>query len=207
MKHTKRYMVIFQKWSEKEFHEDKTEYDTLAEAMEEAQLLEEFYADTPSPKKLTRYDWRTRKDTHYHEWGEPYLDEALWGYVILDFEEEKVIRWGHDQLKFVNKSDDIKRIKDRFFRKEDEVPEGYKWDVGEYEGWLQFRWGNGKNSVEFGENAIIDGRSNIKKCVRHCKIKKKKYSQKTFDESEEIELDKMNAELLETIDVTKEICN
>ena len=59
MKHTKRYMVIFEKWGRIEFHEDKTEFDTLTEAMEEAQLLEEFYADTPSPKKLSRYDWRT----------------------------------------------------------------------------------------------------------------------------------------------------
>lgn len=196
MKHTKRYMVIFEKWSKKEFHEDKTEYDTLAEAMEEAQLLEEFYADTPSPKKLTRYDWRTGKNTHYHEWDEPYLDEALWGYVILDFEEERVVKWGHDQLKFVSKNEDIRKVKDRFFRKDGEVPEGYKWDVGEYEGWLQFRWGNGRNSVEFGENAIIDGRNDIKKCVRHCNIKKKKYRNFTYNEKEEEELDKLNEEIL-----------
>lgn len=89
MKHTKRYMVIFQKWGKIKFHEDKTEYDTLTEAMEEAKLLEEFYADTPSPKKLSRYDWRTGRSTYYHEWGESYLDEALWGYVILDFDEER----------------------------------------------------------------------------------------------------------------------
>lgn len=196
MKHTKRYMVIFEKWGRIEFHEDKTEFDTLTEAMEEAQLLEEFYADTPSPKKLSRYDWRTGRHTPYHEWGESYLDEYLWGYVILDFEEERVVKWGHDQLKFVSKNEDIRKVKDRFFRKDGEVPEGYKWDVGEYEGWLQFRWGNGRNSVEFGEDAVIDSKNNTQKCVRRCSIKKKKYRNFTYDENEEIELDKLNEEIL-----------
>ena len=196
MKHTKRYMVIFEKWGRIEFHEDKTEFDTLTEAMEEAQLLEEFYADTPSPKKLSRYDWRTGRSTYYHEWDEPYLDEYLWGYVILDFEEERVVKWGHDQLKYVSKNEDIRKVKDRFFRKEGEVPEGYKWDVGEYDGWLQFRWGNGRNSVEFGEDAVIDSKNNTQKCVRRCSIKKKKYRNFTYDESEEAELDKLNEELL-----------
>jgi hypothetical protein len=196
MKHTKRYMVIFEKWGRIEFHEDKTEFDTLTEAMEEAQLLEEFYTDTPSPKKLKRYDYHSGRNTIYHEWGEPYLDEYLWGYAILDFDEEKVIKWGHDQLKYVSKNEDIRKIKDRFFRKDGEVPEGYKWDVGEYEGWLQFRWGNGRNSVEFGEDAVIDSKDNAQKCVRRCSIKKKKYHNFTYDESEELELDKLNEEIL-----------
>ena len=34
------------------------------------------------------------------------------------------------------------------FRGKDEIPEDYKWDIGEYEGWLQFRWGNGLNAIE-----------------------------------------------------------
>lgn len=197
MKHTKRYMVIFEKWGAKKFHEDKTEFDTLAEAMEEAQLLEKFYADTPCPKKLSRYDWRTRKTSYYHEWGEPYLDEALWGYVILDFEEERIVKWGHDQLKYVGKTDDIRRVKDRFFRGEREVPKDYKWDVGEYEGWLQFRWGDGKNSLKLGEDAVVEGENkSVCKCVRHCNVKKKKYHQKYYDENEEEELDRLNEEIL-----------
>ena len=114
----------------------------------------------------------------------------------LDFEEEKVIKWGHDQLKYVSKNEDIRKVKDRFFRKDGEVPEGYKWDVGEYEGWLQFRWGNGRNSVEFGEDAVIDSKDNTQKCVRRCSIKKKKYRNFTYDESEELELDKLNEEIL-----------
>lgn len=40
---------------------------------------------------------------------------------------------------------------DFFFRGPYEVPEDYKWDTGEYEGWLQFRWGDGKNAIIYGE--------------------------------------------------------
>lgn len=40
---------------------------------------------------------------------------------------------------------------DFFFRGPYEVPEDYKWDTGEYEGWLQFRWGDGKNAITYGE--------------------------------------------------------
>jgi hypothetical protein len=40
---------------------------------------------------------------------------------------------------------------DFFFRGPHEVPEDYKWDTGEYEGWLQFRWGDGKNAITYGE--------------------------------------------------------
>lgn len=36
---------------------------------------------------------------------------------------------------------------DFFFRGPDEVPKDYKWDEGEYKGWLQFRWGDGKNAI------------------------------------------------------------
>jgi hypothetical protein len=178
--------VIFNKWDKHKFHEDKTEYDTLAEAIEEANLLEMAYADTLRPKKgYTDYIW-----------GKPYAEEALWGYVIIDFENEEVIKWGHDQLKFVKKNDDIRRTKDRFFLKEGEIPSGYKWDNGEYEGWLQFRWGNGMNSIELGEDAVIDTKDNEKKCVRHCSIKKKKYRNFTYNESEEAELDRLNEEIL-----------
>lgn len=36
---------------------------------------------------------------------------------------------------------------DFFFRGPLEVPENYNWDIGEYDGWLQFRWGDGKNKI------------------------------------------------------------
>jgi hypothetical protein len=193
-------MVIFDKWNKTEFHEDKTEYDTITEALEETKLLEEFYADTPRPKLLRhRY-----ADTWYigdYSWGDECFGEAFWGYAILDFEGEKVIKWGHDQLKYVKKTDDIRRVKDRFFRKAGEIPDGYKFDIGEYEGWLQYRWGDGKNAVKYGENAIVRSRRNKNECVRHCSVKKKKYSNTVYNENEEEELNRLNEEILKEINV------
>ena len=51
----------------------------------------------------------------------------------------------HPDFKIYKK--DLKLL-DTLFRKPGEIPEDYKWDNGEYEGWLQFRWGNGLNAIE-----------------------------------------------------------
>ena len=40
------------------------------------------------------------------------------------------------------------QLLDLTFRKPGEIPEGYKWDEGEYAGWLQYRWGDGKNAIQ-----------------------------------------------------------
>ena len=48
---------------------------------------------------------------------------------------------------FKNYKKDLELL-DVLFRKPGEIPEDYKWDNGEYEGWLQFRWGNGLNAIE-----------------------------------------------------------
>ena len=195
MKHTKRYMVIFEKWNKTDFHEDNTEYDTLAEALEETKLLEEFYADTPRPK-LLRYHYAETGHPNDYSWGDERLGEAFWGYIVLDFDEERIAKWGHDQLKYVKKTDDIRRVKDRFFRKSGEIPDGYKFDIGEYEGWLQYRWGDGKNAVKYGDNAIVRSRRNKNECVRHCSVKKKKYRNTVYNENEEEELNRLNEEIL-----------
>ena len=47
-------------------------------------------------------------------------------------------------FKFKNKLQEL----DFFFRGPSEIPPDYKWDIGEYEGWLQFRWGDGKNAIQ-----------------------------------------------------------
>ena len=197
MKHTKRYMVIFDKWDKTNFHEDTTEYDTITEALEEAKLLEEFYADTPEPEEIHRYIYNGRAiSTRYYDWYKSHPNAVLWGYVILDFEEERIVKWGHNQLKYVNKNDDIRKVKDRFFRKSGEIPDGYKFDIGEYEGWLQYRWGDGKNAVKYGDNAIVRSRRNNNECVRHCSVKKKKYRNTVYNENEEEELNRLNEEIL-----------
>ena len=41
---------------------------------------------------------------------------------------------------------------DYFLRGVNEIPEDYEFDYNaEYEGWLQYRWGNGKNAVDYVE--------------------------------------------------------
>jgi len=39
-------------------------------------------------------------------------------------------------------------VKDVLFRKPGEIPADYKWDEGEYEGWLIYRWGDGSNAIK-----------------------------------------------------------
>lgn len=201
MKHTKRYIIVFNKWSMYGSHEDISEYDTIAEVNDEVKLLQEAYGDTPRPKLKKHKRWYHPQENstsiYNHEWGNPSLGEAFWGYLVADTETEKIVRWGNDCLKAYNKDSDIRRVKDWLFRKDGEVPKDYKWSNGEYEGWLQYRWGNGLNAVKYGEDAIIENsRRGTKTCIRHCNLKKKKYHQKTYNEAEELELDKLNEEIL-----------
>jgi hypothetical protein len=201
MQHTKRYMIIFNKWSYYKTHEDISEYDTMLEVDAEIKLLEEAYGDTPRPKLKSSNRWyhRNEKSTQVLDyiWGNPIIGEAFWGYLVVDAEAEKIVKWGNDCLRAYNRDSDIRRIKDWLFRKDDEVPKDYKWSNGEYEGWLQYRWGDGLNAVKYGENAIIESsRKRTNACIKHCNVKKKKYAQKAYNEAEEAELDKLNEEIL-----------
>ena len=201
MKHTKRYMLIFNKWSYYKTHEDISEYDTMMEVDAEIKLLEEAYGDTPRPKLKRNKSWyvRSGKSTEVldYEWSSPSIGEAFWGYLVADTETERIVKWGNDCLRAYNRDTDVRRIKDWLFRKDDEIPSDYKWSNGEYEGWLQYRWGNGLNAVKYGENAIVENFiRRTKTCVKRCKVRKKKYSNKTYNEAEEIELDKLNEEIL-----------
>ena len=65
--------------------------------------------------------------------------------------ETKKLTWGGDKLKNYNNSCDKRVLYDILFRGPDEIPKNYKWDFGEYEGWLQFRWGDGKNAIDYVE--------------------------------------------------------
>ena len=71
--------------------------------------------------------------------------------MIGDTEECKIIEWGGFCMLNIHKDGDLRRTKDYLFRGPDEIPKGYEWDDGEYEGWLQFRWGDGKNTIGYVE--------------------------------------------------------
>ena len=199
-KHTKRYMVIFSMWGKswtarnmtglfdlKEFVHTETEFDTEAEWKEEVKLIEEVYADTPRPVEIEipRDKWHTKT------WSFE-VESRFWGYMVLDFERERVLKVGRDGVfrfhqnginRWGSEAISLKML-DELFRGDDEIPKGYVFDSGEYEGWLRYRWGDGKNAV---------------KCGEPCKYRKKKYGKhQQFDEDEVAECEKeIQAELIQ----------
>lgn len=133
MKHSKRYKFIFNTWSSRSFKSDELEFDSLKELNKTIALYDEIYNTTEPSKDL-------------------FGDEKIWGYAAVDFESEKILKYGGRGLYNINnKHFSILAQKDYFFRGEDEVPKNYKWDDGEYDGWLQFRWGDGKNAINYVE--------------------------------------------------------
>ena len=197
-------MVIFNKWNPYKVHEDKTEFDTIQEANEEVNLIEEMYADTPRPKYKYHdeesWKWKVWRQHHRPQnydyiWSKYDIGESFWGYAILDFEKEEIVKWGHDHLHNWTKWSHPLKMKDHFFRGENEIPLNYKWDDGEYDGWLQFRWGDGKNAVGYVQT---EEDKQAEKCaLSPKKCRKRRFVVKEYNESEEEELDKLNAELME----------
>jgi len=139
LKHEKRYMVILEVWNGKDCYHIKPsvsmdQYDNMNEVNQAVDMILEMYGKAKKPVK-----WDI--NSHY------------WGYVILDFQEEKILAVGHDGLHAYHEINDntYKQLKmmDDFFRKDDEIPDDYQWADGEYAGWLQFRWGDKKNAVKY----------------------------------------------------------
>lgn len=133
MKNTKRYMVILETWSKKTFSQDKFESDSINDINNHVKLIESCY--------------------DFNKYGTDKHGDVLYvGYIVLDFDIEKIIKWSKNGMIYNSKkSDNPLVLKDKFFRGEDEIPKDYEWDIGEYEGWLQFRWGDGKNAIGYVE--------------------------------------------------------
>ncbi len=83
-------------------------------------------------------------------------------------------------------------LKDIFFRGNNEVPEDYQWDSGEYEGWLQYRWGDGKNAINY-ENRnelkkINESKALLRESINSSTISEEELIQNKFDKDIEKEL-------------------
>lgn len=131
-------------------------------------------------EKLGLYDWRDKsEDYDFIKEAWDYTEgKKFWGWLLLDFEKCTIERTGGCKFLFYplvhesktsyhyreNRAGSLSRhkeasknikndlsLRDYFFRGDNEIPKDYKWDDGEYEGWLQFRWGNGKNSLTYIE--------------------------------------------------------
>lgn len=156
-------MVIFSMWrknpksryndeltSLEECAHTETEYDTEIEWREEAKLIDEIYADTPRPYRepivptynngYKRFKWVFNENSKFY------------GYIVLDFQKQKIVKIGGDGVFQYHKGTTPPRVTlkmlDDYFRGDDEIPKNYSFDFGEYDGWLRFRWGDGKNRVQ-----------------------------------------------------------
>lgn len=148
----RKYIVITNIWGKKyniygslvdTFREEREYFATMAQVNEYVALFEAICADYKIPESV-----KDGKETLYM----PKRDgERVWGYVIGDTENNSILRFGGIKMYNINKNSPKLRVKDYIFRQPDEIPHGYKWDEGEYEGWLQYRWGDGKNAVGYIE--------------------------------------------------------
>ena len=86
-------------------------------------------------------------------------NRSWWGYIVLDMQECKAIKVGgygfnctnykcYDSCRTINTD---KAERDYFFRDTEVCPDEYEWKQGEYKGWLQFKWGDGKNAIGYVE--------------------------------------------------------
>lgn len=161
----KKYLVVTNIWGKKEvtmwlskdvFNEEREYFDTLEEAEDFAWLFKEYASVYPTPtKKPTEKYYSNRVSRNEAKEKLAYNafnpGEMLWGYVIADTEKCIVLEWGGICMYKISKKMDGRQVKDYLFRGEDEIPKNYVWDEGEYEGWLQYRWGDGKNALDYVE--------------------------------------------------------
>lgn len=116
----------------------------------------------------------------YYRMNEHYItndtDTYFYGFMVMDFEKSEVIKIGGSKFPEYNKINPLKDLvlKDKIFREDNEIPVDYEWDNGEYEGWLQYRWGDHQNAIE-----IEDERN--KKNKEKELIKKKKYQEEKMN--------------------------
>ena len=172
---TKRYVIYWYKWywdNINEMNDPSTAYkeneyvqfDTMDEVNAHIEFINEIYADIKRPEIneaywqdiLTKQKYPFKPNIHksritYHKpetvTHKDY--QFFWGYMILDYEKNKIVKMcGDKHPEFNSNYKTDLRLKDVLFRRNDEIPENYKWDNGEYDGWLQFRWGNGLNAID-----------------------------------------------------------
>ena len=144
---------------------DYDEFDTLPEVNDYIDLLKSIYQDVKEPYKVPEnwvhrlngnvtYKQPAKSQEYMYIHNESYWDAEdgkckFWGYYVFDFETQRVIdHGGVDHPEFTKQYKHNLELRDVLFRGKDEIPDDYKCDNGEYEGWLQYRWGNGLNAIE-----------------------------------------------------------
>ena len=127
---------------------EKAEFDSLDEAKEYIQIFTDLCSTYERPEKEPKVRYSSQERGYIFD--SP--NKRLYGYLLGDRETKK-LTWGFDKLyHHTNKSNTLE-LYDILFRGPDEIPKDYEWDIGEYEGWLQYRWGDGKNAIDYVELA------------------------------------------------------
>ena len=153
-KPTKRYALIFQTYTDKKESQTITEYDTLDQVREEIKLINTFYNSTPSPERV----YKTSYHSKYDKDGFKYVFEngaKFWGWALMDFEKCQFTEVGGQGLyggvsRFLKKKDlNTPKLLDYYFRDTSVVPDDYEFKPYEYDGWLRYRWGDGKNALNY----------------------------------------------------------
>jgi len=149
----KRFIVITNIWGKKPnvtygpmdyFKEEREEFDTIEETKDYIALFEGVCSTYTKPEINIKGKHITWKE-----------GDRMWGYVVGDRNNYK-IKFGGDALFNLKRNASTLRQRDYVFRGPDEVPKDYVWDDGEYEGWLQYRWGDGKNAIDYVEKQHKD---------------------------------------------------
>ena len=154
---SKRYRVELHTWGKNwngkdYFKADITKFDDIKEVKDFVKLIDEIYSGITRPDVNESYKYRKKAPKHCKSNEENYIydeNHFWWGYVLMDFEEEKCVRYGGLSIKgYLNPTKSL-ALKNKYFLKDGEIPKDYVWDGNEeYEGWLQYRWGNGENAIE-----------------------------------------------------------
>ena len=169
----KRYIVVTNVWGKKWniFHtglkdyikEEREEFDTMEEVNDYVNLFEGIYKDTkdnPSfkePFEMWGYVVGDTNQFKFIKWGGTGMKHMSKG---VRRNSKRIVKpVPHSNMKlgeafsytFHNFDSRMNNLynKDYVFRCKDEIPANYRWDDGEYEGWLQFRWGDGTNAIGY----------------------------------------------------------
>ena len=169
----KRYIVVTNVWGKKWniFHtglkdyinEEREELDTMEEVNDYVNLFEGVYKDTndkPSLKEPFEVWGYVVGDTNqfkFVKWGGTgmkHISKGVRGNCKklvkpVPFSNVKFGEAFHYAFHNFDSRMNSLYNKDYVFRGKDEIPVNYRWDNGEYEGWLQFRWGDGTNAVGY----------------------------------------------------------
>lgn len=163
IKPSERYIILFNTFNDvKKLSYSISKYDNLNEALDEINDLNELYKNHEKPV-LVGYELVKQKIYYNKSYMKNIYDfsnnKSWWGYIFLDMKECICLKVGGDGFMFSNSHfhivktpKDINKsleFKDYLFRDPNIVPDMYKWNDGEYEGWLQFKWGDGKNAINY----------------------------------------------------------